>query len=91
MEHKANAAIIDCMKLAQEVVKELREDIGYKVGTDEVSRRMVRLHIRKAIGGDTKSMLNIIKLASEQSDHGVMEPCSVCAEIDNVMQEANNA
>ncbi len=89
-EHIANQAIRDAISLAEEVVKELREDIGSSVGMAELPRKSLRLAIRKAMSGDQEAMIRVIKLASEQSEHAVLEPCPVCAEIDYVMRESGN-
>ncbi len=86
-EHIANQAIRDAMTLADEIVSELREDLGARVGMSEVNRRTLRMNIRQAAEGNMDALVRIIKMASEQETHGMMEPCPVCAEIDSVMNE----
>lgn len=84
--HVANVAIKEALTLAEDIAGELAEELGQEVGKEEVPRRTIRGLIRKAIEGDTKAMLKVISIAMD-SGHGVVpEPCSVCAETDNILR-----
>ena len=90
--HIANEAIRDALQLAEDIAGELVDELGQEIGKEEVSIRYVRGLARRALRGDTeavrdKAMMDLIALASQQPDHGRVEPCEVCANVDYVLRE----
>ncbi len=83
-EHLANQVVRDLYSLVEQVYDQFHEDMGWKVGTEEVKVREIRALVRRVTQGDDAAMLNLTRLAMAQDQDSYP---SLIGEIDTVLQE----